>query len=97
MLFQRLSDQPRGFGELHRMLPGVTKKVLREQLRQIQADDLMQRRQLSPTSAGVRYTVTPYGRTLGPVFETLWRWGSAHLSRVEATRGTVVAAPHSRA
>ncbi|HZL95939.1 MAG TPA: hypothetical protein VFB99_19945 [Vicinamibacterales bacterium] len=25
MLFQRLLDQPRGFGELHRMLPGVTK------------------------------------------------------------------------
>jgi DNA-binding HxlR family transcriptional regulator len=97
MLFQRLSDQPRGFGELHRMLPGVTKKVLREQLRQMQADDLIQRRQLSPTSAGVRYTVTPYGRTLGPVFETLWRWGSAHLSRVDAARGTMVAAPNSRA
>jgi DNA-binding HxlR family transcriptional regulator len=97
MLFHRLSDQPRGFGELHRMLPGVTKKVLREQLRQMQADDLIQRRHLSPTSAGVRYTVTPYGRTLGPVFETLWRWGSAHLSRVEAARGTIVAAPNSRA
>ena len=34
MLFQRLSNQPRGSGELHRMLLGVTKKVLREQLRQ---------------------------------------------------------------
>ena len=66
MLFQRLTDQPRGFGELHRMVPGVTKKVLREQLRQMQADDLVQR-QPSPASTAVRYTLTPYGRTLGPV------------------------------
>ena len=97
MLFQRLSDQPRGFGELHRMLPGVRKKVLREQLRQMQADDLIQRRLLSPASMGVRYTLTRYGRTLGPVFETLWRWGSSHLARGQASRGTIAAPPHSRA
>ena len=97
MLFQRLLKQPRGFGELQRMLPGVTKKVLREQLRQMQADDLVQRRQLSPASTGVRYTLTSYGRTLGPIFETLWRWGSSHLARADAGRGTRVAAPYSRA
>ena len=97
MVFQRLSEEPRGFGELHRMLPGVTRKVLRDQLRQMQADDLIQRRQLSPTSLGVRYSLTRYGRTLGPVFETLWRWGSSHLARSEATRGTMIAPPHSRA
>ena len=97
MLFQRLSNQPRGFGELHRMLPGVTKKVLREQLRQMQADDLVQRRQLSPASTGVRYTLTPYGRSLGPVFETLWRWGCSHLARRHAARGTLVSPPINRA
>jgi len=96
MLFQRLLDQPRGFGELHRMLPGVTKKVLREQLRQMQADDLIQRQQLSPVLTGVRYTLTPYGRTLGPVFEMLWRWGSSHLTRGHASRGTMVAPPINR-
>lgn len=97
MVFQRLSEQPRGFGELHRMLPGVTRKVLRDQLRQMQADDLVQRQQLSPASTGVRFTLTPYGRTLGPVFETLWRWGRSHLARSEAARGTMIAPPHTRA
>ena len=96
MLFQRLLDRPRGFGELHRMLPGVTRKVLREQLRQMHADDLVQRRQLSPASIGVRYMLTPYGRTLGPVFEMLWRWGSSHLTRGHAERGTMVAPPVNR-
>jgi DNA-binding HxlR family transcriptional regulator len=96
MLFQRLSDQPRGFGELRRMLPGVTKKVLLEQLRQMHADGLVERRQLSPASAGVRYTLTPYGRTLGPVFETLWCWGRSHLARRQAARGTLVPPPVNR-
>ncbi len=93
MLFQRLSDRPRGFGDLRRAMPGVAVKVLREQLRQMQADGLVVRRALSPASAGVRYRLTPYGRTLWPVLETLWRWGTKHLARHDASRGTRVAAP----
>jgi DNA-binding HxlR family transcriptional regulator len=72
MLFGRLVSRPHGFGELRRSMPDVSAKVLREQLRQMQADGLIARRTLSPSYRGVRYAVTPYGRTLGPVFETLW-------------------------
>ena len=90
MLFQRLSDRPHGFGELRRAMPGVAAKVLREQLRQMQADDLVTRRSFGPAHAGVLYGLTPYGRTLGPVFDTLWRWGSRHLGRPGAEEGTVV-------
>jgi DNA-binding HxlR family transcriptional regulator len=93
MLFQRLSARPQGFGQLRRALPGVTPKVLREQLRQMVADGLVARRPLTPASAGVRYSVTPYGRTLGPVFDALWRWGTSHLARRQAARGTLVWPP----
>jgi DNA-binding HxlR family transcriptional regulator len=93
MLFQRLADRPRGFGELRRAMPGVAPRVLREQLRQMQADGLVVRRPLTPAHAGVRYCLTPYGHTLAPVFNTLWRWGTKHLARRNASRGTLVAAP----
>jgi DNA-binding HxlR family transcriptional regulator len=95
MLFQRLGARPRGFGELRRAMPGVAVKVLREQLRQMQGDGLVARRVLSPPAAGVRYRLTPYGRTLAPVFTTLWRWGTKHLARRGAELGTRVAAPPS--
>ena len=95
MLFQRLSDRPHGFGELRRAMPGVAAKVLREQLRQMQADDLVTRRSFGPAHAGVLYGLTPYGRTLGPVFDTLWRWGTRHLARPGAEEGTVVHPPRS--
>jgi DNA-binding HxlR family transcriptional regulator len=97
MLFQRLSTGPHGFGELKRAMPGVSPRVLRAQLREMAADNLVERRTLTPPSAGVRYTLTPYGGTLGPVFETLWCWGTAHLARAGAERGTHVVPPRRRA
>ena len=39
MIFQRLLERPRGFAELRRAIPHVTAKILREQLRQMLADD----------------------------------------------------------
>src|SRR5262245_30532715 len=95
MIFQRLSDHPHGFAELRRAMPRVTTKVLREQLRQMIADDLVASENLTPRHLGVRYTVTPYGRSLLPVFTTLWHWGKRHLARQTACRGTAVSAPSS--
>jgi DNA-binding HxlR family transcriptional regulator len=96
MIFQRLGPGPRGFGELRRAVPGVTSKVLREQLRQMQADGLLARRPLIPAARGVRYELTSYGRTLGPVFAHLSTWGARHLARPDAGRGTIVRPPALR-
>jgi DNA-binding HxlR family transcriptional regulator len=97
MLFQRLAGRPHGFAELRRAMPGVAGKVLREQLRQMQNDGLVTRRPLSPIHHGVRYELTPYGRTLGPVFQALWKWGVTHLRRRDAAMGTLVKPPRSSA
>ena len=83
MILQRLARGPHGFGELRRAMPRVTAKVLRQQLRELQADGLISRRVLTPAVLGVRYQLTPYAKTLTPVFNALWRWGSAHLERTE--------------
>jgi len=93
MIYQRLLKRPHGFGELRRAMPRVTTKVLRQQLRQMMADDLVSAEQLQPRHAGVRYRVTPYGRSLMPVFTSLWRWGTRHLARPNARRGTIASAP----
>jgi DNA-binding HxlR family transcriptional regulator len=95
MIFQRLSEHPHGFGELRRAMPRVTTKVLREQLRQMMADDLVMCESLTPKRLGVRYAVTPYGRSLGPVLEALWCWGTRHLARRGAHRGTMLAPPRT--
>lgn len=82
MIIRRLGEGALGFGELRRLMPGVTVKVLREQLRQLESDEIVLRSVLRrKPSLRVRYELTSHGRTLGPVFETLWAWGLRHLAR----------------
>jgi len=93
MIFQRLLERPRGFAELRRAMPRVTAKVLREQLRQMIADDLVVRELLTPARLGVRYRLARHGQSLKPVFLTLWRWGRVHLARSRASKGTLAFSP----
>ncbi|HUI82291.1 MAG TPA: helix-turn-helix domain-containing protein [Bryobacteraceae bacterium] len=81
MIVRRLGEGARGFGELRRTMPGVTVKVLRQHLRQLEADGVVARSARYQPALRTRYSLTPHGRTLGPVFETLWAWGVQHLAR----------------
>jgi DNA-binding HxlR family transcriptional regulator len=92
MILQRLHTRPHGFAELRRAMPSISTKVLREQLRQLQADDLIVRRQLTPRVRGVQYSLAPYAHTLDPVFSILWQWGSGHLRR-PGCRATRISGP----
>ena len=97
MLFQRLARRSSGFGELHRAMPGISRKVLTEQLRQMEHDDLVVRNETGDRLGSIQYALTPYGESLGPVFQALWQWGSGHLARTGAERGTVVHPPETQA
>lgn len=92
MIIQRLAEGPQGFGALQRAMPRITKKVLREQLRQLEADGLVARRALTPARLGVEYRLTPYATTLNPVFAALLKWGTRHLARPDAAEGTRIRA-----
>ncbi len=83
MIFQRLGAGALGFGELRRTMPGITVKVLRQQLRQLQAEGLIVRSASPRPALRVRYQLTPHGETLAPVFESLWGWGVIHLARMK--------------
>ena len=85
MIFRRLGTGARGFGELRRSMTGVTAKVLRQQLQQLEADGLISRS--APAKPGLRVILelTPHGKTLGPVFECLWSWGVMHLSHMRGS------------
>jgi DNA-binding HxlR family transcriptional regulator len=78
------------FAGLRRRGTPITPKVLAEQLRELEADGLVERVVTGPVPARVLYRLTPYGTTLLPVVEGMRVWGEAHLRR---TRGG--AAPDS--
>ena len=72
------------FAGLQRRATPVSPKVLAEQLRELEADGLVERVETGPVPAPVIYRLTPYGTTVLPVVEGVRVWGETHLRR---TRG----------
>ena len=99
MIFRRLGEGSLGFGELRRTMPGVTIRVLRQQLRELEREDLVARSVREKPALQVKYRITPHGQTLRPVFEALWAWGTLHLAHVgngaNSSRGDNVQGSHT--
>ena len=70
------------FGTLLRCIPKASRKVLTEQLRQLQRDGVVSRVATGARSQCVEYALTEHGRTLIPVLSALANWGDIHLKRM---------------
>lgn len=65
----------RRFNELQRLIPGVTHKVLAQQLRELERDGVLSRTVYPTVPPAVEYALTERGRALWPVLEALRAWG----------------------
>lgn len=75
------------FGELRRVMPDATQKMLTQQLREMERDGIVARKVFPQVPPKVEYSLTPYGRTLRPVLEALCKWGEKHRAKDRAQRG----------
>ena len=78
------------FAGLRRRGAPITPKVLAEQLRELEADGLVERVVTGPVPARVIYRLTPYGSTVLPVVEAVRVWGEDHVRR---THGEIAPDP----
>ena len=76
------------FGQLRRHVPEATKKVLTQQLRELEDDCIVVRRASQKKWEGVEYSLSAYGRTLVPVLTLMASWGKGHkkLQQAQALR-----------
>ena len=72
------------FGELRRRIPGVSERVLTQQLRELEAHGVVRRQLYAEVPPRVEYSLTPYGKTLRPITDLMCAWGKAHLKRLGA-------------
>jgi len=87
--FLRL-EGPIRYGELKRAVRDVSDKVLIQQLKELEADDLIKRTDYKEVPPRVDYALTPLGLSLSQALEPLCSWGSenmAEVSRIFAERG----------
>ena len=73
VLLARLKEEPLAYGELRRLVPDLSDKVLTERLRELEADGLIERRR--GDEGRTRYTVTSRTAGLRPTLQALYEWG----------------------
>ncbi|MET8259199.1 winged helix-turn-helix transcriptional regulator [Micromonospora sp. NPDC005553] len=76
LILWALHEHPlRRFGELRRLLPGVTEKVLASHLREMEADGIVRRVSHDEVPPRVEYSLTEDGTRLNDALEPLAAWG----------------------
>jgi DNA-binding HxlR family transcriptional regulator len=86
LLLWALNDAPRRFGELRREIDGISEKVLIQQLRELERDDIVKRTVHEQVPPKVVYSLTPRGVALNAALEPLGEWGEANMNHIVATR-----------
>ncbi len=88
----RLLDGPKRFTELKRLLPGVTQKMLTQQLRQLETAGLVRREVFPQVPPKVEYSLTTTGEELRSLLSSLADWARAHMPTLRAgiPRGNAV-------
>lgn len=71
-----LVDKKR-FGELTRSLGSISARTLSKQLRELEADGVVDRHDFGEIPPKVEYSLTPLGKTLEPVLRSMESWGLA--------------------
>jgi DNA-binding HxlR family transcriptional regulator len=81
LLLNHLFDRrPQRFSELERATPGISQKMLIQQLRALERDGLVARRSYPVVPPRVEYTLTDAGLALQPVLVALRDWAVARAS-----------------
>jgi DNA-binding HxlR family transcriptional regulator len=70
------------FSELLRKVPGISQKMLTEQLRELERHGLVTRTVYAEVPPRVEYAATPLGESLRPVITAMAEWGRLHGEKI---------------
>lgn len=81
LLLWHLTDCTLRFGALRRLVPEATPKMLTQQLRELEQDDLICRMVYPVVPPKVEYTLTARGQSLFPILQAMYAWGSSEMEK----------------
>jgi DNA-binding HxlR family transcriptional regulator len=83
LILFHLAHGTRRYGDLKRAVGGVSDKMLIQQLKELQADGIIDRLDYKEIPPKVEYSLTTFGRTLAKALAPLCVWGTEHMREVE--------------
>ena len=81
-IIQQLMDKPFRFSELRRAIPGISEKVLTDNLRALEKDGLITRTVFPEIPPHTEYALSDLGDTMRPIIESMATWGTGYQNLV---------------
>ncbi len=85
-LLTALAERSRRFGELRRLFPDISQRMLTETLRKLQRDGYAHREVLPTSPPSVEYSLTPLGTSLYGRVRLLLQWAGMNYQAVHEAR-----------
>ena len=77
-IIQQLMDRPFRFSELRRAIPGISEKVLTDNLRAMEKDGIITRTVFPEVPPRTEYALSERGNTMRPIIESMATWGTGY-------------------
>jgi DNA-binding HxlR family transcriptional regulator len=74
-----LMNDSRRFGQLHAIIGDISRKILTEQLKELEAQGLITRTEYKETPPRVVYELSAKGATLKPIIKAMNDWGTENV------------------
>jgi len=87
MILFYLEGGTRRFGELKKLIPALTKKMLTQHLRELERDEVIHRKVYAVVPPKVEYSLTKHGESLKPILKLMSAWGTKHRARYGIPKG----------
>ena len=81
LILWKLTAHTLRFSQLRQEVPNATPKMLTQQLRELEANGLVRREVFPVVPPKVEYSLTELGRSIRPVLESMYDWGTGYLQR----------------
>ncbi|PQV50139.1 helix-turn-helix domain-containing protein [Paraburkholderia sp. BL21I4N1] len=86
LLMMALAEQPHRFGELRRLVPDISQRMLTQTLHELQRDGYVHREVFPTKPPGVEYSLTDLGRSMFEALNVLIMWADANHAAVTEAR-----------
>jgi len=67
------------FNAIQKQLPGITKQMLSQQLKELDHNKIIKREAFAEIPPRVEYTLTPFGKSIFPVLQAMCKWSEEQL------------------
>lgn len=80
LILWHVADRVLRFSELRKLIPGVTQKMLTQQLRDLEKNKLINRKVYPEVPPKVEYSISDLGKTMMPILNAMCDWGDYYVN-----------------